>query len=1130
MVLKYLVSNVAGFTDHINTTQLIKLPLKYELNSTTPSSINDTFNEKLVNSGDIIHLNSIVDHVSFELLNDYKTIVLSPYLTSSTNNFDLNLRKLKISLPSKVMNSKCVSLFHNDDVLVIDLLDENYLLVSLKIKLSYFYDDFQFNLNQFSSWGSISVPYSFELRSFPFSLKLVDSLNLIVSLQDGGLLHFKRPKILSDYEVYNFNDTTSILPLNLLGGFFRKNKSENIVIEGINSNSIVDTLLISENNILTISVSKQLKIWNLKSHQSTISPINLCDNLHNSWLSTIPSKHLYQFTNSDGKSFISTYFTSIEESAFQIKTFEVLGDNDISLVSIDDNLTLESPYQIDQHNRNWFIQDFYPQFIENDIFYNVLWKSYTSSILATYQHLFGSGIKIISSSSNNHLNNLQEEFSPYHEVDYYVNKVLNSGRYSHLILRTSLDILRNHYKVESFRSPNTPIRSLIHETIQQITIDSKLVWFKLDSLCEEYRKMSQEVLSLTPIKDGKFIVLQSNGLEIYRQSHYFEELFSHDVIDHPGHKLATILNKITSSISRKTCHKLSEKVRQHGKLSLTNIDELYDTYLKSRFPDHEVEQIISELTAIPEYADLLNSFVNPVESNTSFANHFSITNSNQLSPYKKLTVIASIKDIIEQHEYILSTLLAMFLLFGGTEDNVNYINEIINHLNNYNTFLSVLGVSLESLLPLAPVESKDINHLEYSLFWSSIVDGHRELNGLIQAEKFNDVFNYIFNHSINKSDNLLVDVVIDLVNRGEGKLIQDKFFARLDKSSPTDQLLVGLVYLINDEPSQFYDTFQNNHTLFGEDQYLKNKLKLISSIDEKINDFVRVLSRRDTNTDESIAEYYHELSVLAKSRVGYNSRQQSSSTILTFGNTNHSKIESEFLHTALNFEQKSIEILKSIPSPPPSITDKIDLYYLQIFDLSLKLNNYESVYNTLSNLKSEKINDEGTYEHLFTRFIRNLISNKSISILFPPNQNELYRQNFLLIDKILLKLANTEYDLAGSRRVYEYLYSWRLFGASKSLSSDQLADKRGAIEALYLFITRFRSESKMIEYGSSAGLDDKNFELNILELYMIIMNCLKSFKNEEDRWLIKQGVQSSTLVKLNDISLEYNDWIRELKR
>jgi nuclear pore complex protein Nup160 len=1143
----YSVSSVVGFNDHIGLKLAIKLPLKYENRPIEEKSPNDIFNDKLGANGGIIRVgNSMVDNVSWQVLNDMKTIVLTP-INLKKNSFDLDYQKLIIELPNRI-GSKCISVQYslhddidNEGFIIIDLLDENYLLISLKLDIPQFYNSSEiFTLDRFHEWGNISVPYSFELRSVPFSLKSIDSLNLIVSLKDGGLLHFKRSTILKDFDVYNFNDTSTLLPLNFLGGLFKlKNSGSNSVVEGINSNCIVDVLLIAPHEIVTLSVSKQLKIWNLNSHQSSIAPISLGENSDNSWLTTIPTKHLQMIEDENNKKFLTCQFTSAskdQKSAFQITAHEISCDNNnFELSQLGSSENLEIPFQdnldIQSQNINWFIQDFSSEIFDDFILYHILWKSYTSSILTTYQHNISGGVERLYSSFTGPTNN-SEEFNPYHQIDYYIHKVLNSGRYNNLILQTSLNILRDHYKVNSYIHPSKSIRSCIQETIHQIAVDPKLVWFKLDSLCEEYRKMSEEVLGLNHIGQNKFLVLQANGIESFGLSHYFEKVFFPESIETSEFKLGNILKRITSSVSKRTCHKLSEKVRHHGKLSITDTDELYETYLKSRFSDGEVLEIIAEMSSIPNYTDILNSFVNLKISKPSEFIHYSTSQPDQLSPLRKLTTIATIKDIIEQHEYILSTLLVMFLLFGGTEDNVNYINDIIDKLNSYETFKLVLDTCFKSFSPFSPIEDLNISNLEYSLFWSAIVKGHPELNYRIETDQLNDAFNYIFIRCVKNYENMIADVTIDLINRGEGKFIRETYFPKLSNKRPIDRFLMGLVFLINDEPDKFFDIFKNYQNLqMHKDKEVEAKIKTSLSIDPSIKDFLNVIFTREDNPIERESNYYHALSVLAKARVTYHKKQSPGQMSLSIAKTNLSNIETEFLSTALDFENKSIELLKQIQTPSQSVLNKIDSHFIRVFELSLKLTKYDYVYDALSNISPDNISEECDYEQLFTKFIRNLIANQSLSIIFPPNMNALYKKNFLLIDGILLKLANNEIDLAGSRRIYEYLYSWRLFGISNELSSSQLADKRGAIEALYMFITRFRFESNLIEFGATTTVEaSKQFKLKILELYMIIINCLKSFENDDDKWILKQDKQSNKLLKLDDIKIEYFEWIKELER
>ena len=91
-----------------------------------------------------------------------------------------------------------------------------------------------------------------------------------------------------------------------------------------------------------------------------------------------------------------------------------------------------------------------------------------------------------------------------------------------------------------------------------------------------------------------------------------------------------------------------------------------------------------------------------------------------------------------------------------------------------------------------------------------------------------------------------------------------------------------------------------------------------------------------------------------------------------------------------------------------------------------------------------------------------------------------------------------------------------------------MGDKRGAIEALYEFITRFRIENP-------TGDVERKVKLKILEIYMIILNLLKSFENNQDQWFLKTNSYKETttttrrsIVSLNDLKLEYLEWLKNL--
>jgi len=1167
MELCYSCTTVVGYTGRTDETVCVKLPLKYPTNSNVAPTPNDEFNKTIAVAGTVVPVNSIVDNFAWSVASDLKSITLSPVVTNN-NNLDLKFRNFQFQFPNQIISHKCLSVryikpetngdmdvdgesLENDQgIIVIDVIDSNYLFVTLTVVPSDFIvtSNNAFDLDQFHSWGHISVPYSFELRSVPFSLVGLDSYNLIVSLNDGGLLHFKRSTILNDFDVYNFSDSSNFLPLNLLGSLFGKHHTQSSVVEGISSNSIIDAIAISEEIVITLTVSKQLKVWSLISHQLMSSPLHLSELVDGSWLTSAPAKHLQVLENKrTDKKFLTLFYTSPskeDKSAFQIGAWEIVNRNnniELDKISSDHHLDLPTMFfhstEKSFQNSNWFIQDFQSEVFDDFFLYHILWKSNTSSVLVTYQSNISGELEVLYSSFVGPFQNL-EELSPNHESDFYKHMIFNSGRYNNLITNTSLNIFKSHYGIDRGMDTNTSIRESMQEAIFKSGNDAKLMWFKLYSLCEEYKKLSEEVLGLSQVNGGSCLTTQVNGFGIFRPSHYYEKVFFPRSVESPESKLAQILVKISTSVSIKTCHKLVAKATSVTKLSLEGATELYNIYLKSRFSDSGIQAIIGEISSIPDAYKILNSLVQPLKSETSeIAHSYKYSQSDDISRLNKLFTIGGIRDIKEQHEGLLATLLVLFLLFEVTEDNVNYMNEIIKKLNNYNVFSLILDTSFKSLSLNSHIQAENLNNQEFSVFWSAIVNKHPQLNQLIRENKINDAFNYIYGEILSNDGGFIVDVIVDLINRGEGKFIRESFFTKLNESHPIDRFLMGLVYLINEEPQEFFKVFENYESFnLQTDQTLADKFKDSLSVNPHIKNFLDSIFDNEHNELVKKSNYYNALSELAKSQIGSHHRQNhninaNSQKMLIFGNANLSEIETNYLTIALHFQQVAIELLKQ--TQDQSLSDKIDSYYLNVFDLSLRLTKYDSVYDALSNLSSTKESTLYNYRELFMRFIKNLINNQSISMIFPPNTNVLYLKNYLLIDDILLTLATNDNNLSRSRKLYEYLYSWRLFGVSSKISSNQLADKRGAIEALYMFICRFRvGTANLLESGTNGiVIDDvKQFKLKILELYMIIINCLKSFDDDDDKWLIKHGESSNSITKLDDIKLEYLEWIKELEK
>ncbi|CAK7902241.1 hypothetical protein CAAN1_07S01574 [[Candida] anglica] len=1205
MVTSHTETAVTGYADHLPTLS-IRLPLKYGTLSKNNNinNNNEKFHLNLANSGQIIALDSIpgsfIDAVSWSILNDFRTIKFTPLITQA-NSLDLSFQQLEVNLPHPVSSANCLSVYlqrgvteEDDSFLLLDVIDENYLFTSLKISLNDFVvienksSPKPFQLDKFNQWGHISVPYSFELRSPPYSLKAVSEHSLIVSLKDGGLLHFHRNSPLNDYDVHNFNESSSmnLLPFSFISGIWKGKKDNNsdneassasIVVGGVSANSVVDVIPVSADTIVTICVNKVLKIWSLNTHQQVQQAIDLKENPRDTsyWLSTSATvtRHLQIVKNKyTDKTYLTCYYTTkpqdINGSTFALKIWEIVdqGERGIDLFPLD-SLSFNPTFpQASSKSTTvlpaWLVQDFQARIThQNTIEYHILWKTNTSSLVSVYtldlslgnitnvswsSSPFLSAVSTTNSTSTpSSSSNVLSTFSAYHSANYYSDKILNSGIYDDLTVRTSLAIFREHVGLGD-RIPPASLRQSILEAVKvpEHENDTRLGWYKLDSLCEEFKKLSEECLAIclgeTNTSNG--FILNSNSVSILRPSHTYEQFF----LSTPEVLLASVLKRLSIIVSTKTYIKVYEQLVSTQSLSESGVTDIYNSLLKSKIPKEESDAIINELVNTPGMLDAINGLVNGDSTFKSSNDISDITTSTSIGSLTKLAAVASFKQIKTCHESILLGLAILLLIMEVNDPLLEIINLISSRLSTYKLLNAIFDTSFESSHKNVKVERHKLSNIENSLFWTGIVSKSSTLHKSIMNGEFIEAYNILFDKIVNDYENMTIDVIIQLINHDEGELIKSNFVDKLNSTNTVDRFLIGFVHLISNDPTKFYEVFQSEMDLSNTKVKLELQDKILQSLTANSNIKTFLNSLFDHNMEDPLLEkanYYHSLSILASSQVTTAQRQYTQKFITPIATTflasspTSAVIESDFTKGALKFEQTAILSLQELPTSD-EVEGKIVEYYLNVFDMALNLGDYDLVYQALSYLASVKNpNDKFELKDLFTKFINNLITNRSISIIFPSttgssHPRKLFYEFYLLIDSILLGLANNELTLSNSLKYYEYLYSWRLFGGSSDYSSINLADKRGATEALYIFITRFRYEQNLLTNNESMEVDEdvKQYKLKILELYMIILNCLKSFENEEDQWLIKsQNLETLCVITLSELKEEYSAWLKELE-
>lgn len=1022
----YSISNVTGFKERFGSED-IYLPLKY--GEKPPRSSNQEFNLKLSTSGTIINLkdnyNNFIDSIGLDVSNDLKTISLTP-INVQYNHLNLELQRLSIHLPNKLVSSNCLTYSIHKDInhdnelqLVVDFIDDRYLFITVAINIDDFIvnNNYKFQRNNFKAWGNISIPYSFELRSSPHLLKSLDSNNCIVSLRDGGLLHFQRPSPLQDFDVYNFNESSGGVSLNLFHNIFKSYNNNKSGLTSLSPNTIAD-FIAHENCLITLSVSKTVKFWDLSDHNQVLKSFGL-DEEDNNYLNSIPEKYFYRIENNKHTYLIFLCSTTFNENGIVFNIWDITDLGKIKQNKCTLNVPImESGY--DYRNNLWFIQDFFVKPEDTDLQLYILWKSNISSVLIEYQ--IDQDFELVSYKKSLSFD-YNDNFLQSYDEGYYENKILKSGSYDKLTLISSINILRERLNLSLVSESDL----LIKETVALLHDNGKTKnpWFILNSLCEEFTNLSKETLSLTFV-GNQMISYQTNGIGIFRPLHYLEK-FTINKSD----ALNNILNSIEMKISIKTIERINKFLCSIDSVDFETLLYINKEFVGDKISNEEEIEIINILSSYSNPSETIKYLITDDQFSKKLENH-------ELSLAYAEFILVSFKDIKLIHEKLLIILLLFLSSFKNDDGILELCKMAFKRIKNYKKITRIMELDKKMLL--------------------------RTIN---QGD-FNSKFNYLNNKIDNEE--FIIQVIFELLSNNESDTIIKEFLPTIDLEK--NKLLVGLCYLINKDLSKVdlldYSNF-NSQVI----EHLKT-----------INHGVLAPFISNISQDQSESNYYHSLSSLLNLIVVTDDKK------------------SEFSNKAIDFELKSIELLDN--------KSKINEYHVNIFNLSIESLNIDKLLVCLSNLQLDP-----RFNQLVKTFILKLNEQKLTKYLFT---NEFLKANSKLIDLILIEVAESQL-LINSIKFYEILYAWRLFN---NLDDFKIFDKRGSMEALYLFITRFERESYT--------LDSKNLKLiyvKILEFYLIILNGLKGFKNNDDQWLIKYDTERK-LLTLNDLQHEYVSYLKRL--
>lgn len=1136
----YSVSNIVGYAAHL-PTKVVRLPLKYSP-PTRPDDVSEKFRNGCLGSSEIVDLSlqrgTFFPAAQVGVTNDMRVLRLLPLLVDETTLLGLQFQNLNIELPHPVVSNRTVACQfvadngNGEPFLLLDIIDQSFLFLTLRIELSDFIvgNTNRLSVDNFSEWVNISVPYSFELRSLPFCMRALDPANLVVSMRDGGLLHFCRDEPLGAFNIYDFSENAPLMSLNIVNYLFRSSEPADSSLNGVLSNAAVDIVALSSDEFVTLSATKTLSFWSLSSHQQSRPKIQAAPSKDSvSWLSTVPNRFLV-VTSTGSESHVTrlsvclpsgTALANTAGSKFEISSWAVSESALEKDWSFAIQETADSLLERGLDSNVMTVQDFYVQSAPETLKYHILWKCNTYSSVVSYVVSPESGS--VENTTHSHILNISpiEELMSMRGDGEIMDAIFNSGNYDEDIVTTALEVFEQNLGIATPMFTDGYLRKHVTNVINSVSeshgVNPNSLWYKFALICDEFKKTSQESLALLSTTDY-LITSQVNGVGVFRLAHYYEE----QNWNLKSSALAALLNSVASRFSLKVFKQVLGEIKKGKPINASDATNYATDFLSSRISDEETEDLMNSLASIPDVLEEIQSLVTDPHAKDILVPGVSAPFTGEgCGLLSKIVAIDTFKNIKKNHEQILLNLFVLLLLSEVNDTILEIFNAIIQKFNNYALMTQVFELSFKDSRSKSPIETHSISKSENSLFWKCAVARNDSLLQLILRKEYNLAFDYYCDVILSQNhESFLLDIFLELLNRNEVKIILEDLVKKIDTSLAIIKFLLGLVYLFNNQFEEFYTTFID-YLVYSmvKDQTTKEKLVERLNSQKIIKLFLSSVFTAHSLDFATKANYYHSLGNLCVAYAG------NLKTRAEFGGID---LKLELLQKSVLFEKKAIEALES--GSNQSSHDPLKMTYLRnLYSNAVEIKNYDDAVSALNDINGHVSPSE--MKTLLSKLIRALLVNNKLELLFKKNSSDLFKQNYLQVDSIILEIANEDLILSNALRCYEYLYSWRLLGCVNTAASGKFGDVRGAAEALYIFITRFNLEKDILVSESTEFEDYKQFKLRILELYKIIINCLKTFKEVDDRWIIKRDTSNRLVIAtVDELTLEYYKWLQELEK
>lgn len=1006
-----------------------------------------------------IDSSSIPNKINYRIINDGDSILLTPLALN--NNFNVELRQLKINLPDRI-RSNCLTInkfvdSKDETSIIIDIIAETGVIITILLKLPDFVannSSSTISSSNYEDWCKISNPYGFDIRK-PHFLYSYSYAYSIVLLRDGGIIGLR--KDLKDFSIEPiiFNDNSYFESLgNLFNPWGRTHKFSPEHAD-LSLKTAIDVLHLDD-YLITVTVNKKLRIWSV-SRQGLILEKDLADLISSSKITT--NKPLFDPNPTKLLDLLKVEVNGKEHKYLSVflpfgkgyfKLFELESTNRSVEVG-DMGPQFEFEANLPDSTTIWLVADFKlvnPSKLKESLELWVLWKSNTSSIIQnlkiaedTTQQWYDAS----KSSTELHKFTDSETWS-----EFYLRKIFDTGIYSNEIVETALSIYEKHFTTvvdqDEILLDDLSLREKVVKTVgQSILIDKNYdenlhkQWTRFDTLCKEFQKQSDEPLKLFIDVDLNLVlVINRNEYSLIRKISNTELLSTNkhlkissidefdDIKDHL--RFLDIISNFRKSISRDVLdnvkNSLVRLVNTTSQIRPKNesLAIIYEESLNNKFNTSNLSSLVDELSSFDNIFKIIEDLLNlqPNKFGQSLTK-------GKLTEFGVSLLLKSLKDILQANQEILFDLLILLLVleFDSKDELESLLSKILPLFQTYQAIETTFLISFN--LKTNKLELDETASLENSLV-AKILDSKFPNGFLIDGSTLNQFINQQIIPFISSVD-FIYSVAAFLISNDYTYLLYN-YHLQYYSDTPVFSLLKAITYLKTDQTAKAEKVLLRNSEQIIRYRLTSNEREIFKLIEDYTVFF-----------HTSLSKFYLNLSILFLNSFKFQSALKFIN--LSISNNFNNEFDNKYL------EEK----------------------YYTLFTIAIELSNFEIATIALDNIKDIKKKEEA-----FDRFIYKLYKIGEIRRL---NFYD-FKQDYKIIDSILLSKAQSySQDLKKSLFFYQVLYSFRL----------KYKRYRNALEAIYEFVNKQKSD------------DDDSLKLIIAGLYSTILNLLSTLPKEE-QWII----------------------------